>query len=96
MCQRENFIEEVIKSVEQGKTFKKFQEMMVKRYKMNKNLVYQRYIYLVKSIEKELSTAKTTRKGKLRKIGSMITFQKPQKNTTESVLQTLERMTSGK
>lgn len=94
MCQRENFIEEVVKSVEQGKSFKKFQEMMGKRYGLNKNVVYQRYNYLIKQIEKELNTAKTFRKGKLKKIHDKISFKKPEVKNKESVLQTLERITA--
>lgn len=94
MCQREDFIQEVIKSVEQGKSFKKFQEMMGKRYGLNKNVVYQRYTYLVKQLEKELSSAKTVRKSKLRKIYDKVVFNKPVVKVAESVIQTLERITA--
>lgn len=90
----DRFVSEVVKGVRKGFTQREFQSAVADKYGVTSNLVYQRYRKLMKELIAEEEQAKTFRKGNVRKMIDIVTFQEKKiEEKKESMIEILERMT---
>lgn len=87
---KEQFLQEVVKAKNKGITAIEMARDIAKRYDADCASIYSRYYTLLREVKKEMSTAKTIRKGRIKKILENITlkvvYDKPVKVDTISML----------